>query len=400
MLLVLIIILILIWAAVVWSIYSNFLVFYSNFSETENYHKAYYTSISALERWELVVKQRLPWYQWYGWRYRSWATSSNLSTWSYHNWDSDWVISSNFSYLSNNWEPSKVIRSVDSRTTKVPKTTWNVEFTLRSSDSYNYNAMDYENGEIFLLYYDKSDGSPYKKAVCPVDSSSTDCVWTKLTSISWKIRLPKHLVDSWGFTVLDTWMALIWVSNELPGDDTIVDRQIRWTYDNYPYTIFSTQKVHSGGKVEYSKDSIFRESDLNNSSDHSIDFSFWGGRNTIQWIHGEWTLSRSQSSVPATIISQRESVLNGVGFQWLFNNTYTKKNQIRFSLLNLVKDKNWKIYPFLEYKINFNVNWWSGVSDKYFTIKWEWAFSDFEVNTIVQKPTVKDTVLWDFTSIF
>ena len=54
MLAILIIILVLLWAAVVWSIYSNFLVFYSNFSESENYHRAYYASISALERWELV----------------------------------------------------------------------------------------------------------------------------------------------------------------------------------------------------------------------------------------------------------------------------------------------------------------------------------------------------------
>jgi hypothetical protein len=396
MLLVLIIILILIWAAVVWSIYSNFLIFYSNFSETENYHRAYYASISALERWELVVKQRLPWYQWSGWRYRSWTTSSKRNTWSQNSslLTTDWVISSNFSYLSNDREPSKIIRSVDSRTTRIPKTTWNVEFTLRSSDSSSYNAMDYENAEVFLLYYDNpsSNESQYKKA------TSTWCSQSFPSSISWRIRLPKHLIDAWGYTVLDTWMSLIWVSNELPGDDTIVDRQIRWTYavglDYYPYTIFSTQKVHSGGKVDYRKDSIFRESDLNNSSDHSINFGFWGGRNTIQWIHGEWPLSRSQSNVPATIISQQENSLKNKSFGWIFQNS-TKK-QIRFNLLNLVKDRNWKIYPFLEYYINF----WAPVSDKYFTIKWEWAYHDFEVNTIIQKPTVKETVFWDFTSIF
>jgi hypothetical protein len=39
------------------------MVFYSNFSETENYHKAYYASISALERAELVIKQRQPGYE-------------------------------------------------------------------------------------------------------------------------------------------------------------------------------------------------------------------------------------------------------------------------------------------------------------------------------------------------
>ena len=66
MLVILIVILILIWVAVVWSIYSNFMVFHSNFSETENYHRAYYSSISALERAELVTKQRQPGYEWSG----------------------------------------------------------------------------------------------------------------------------------------------------------------------------------------------------------------------------------------------------------------------------------------------------------------------------------------------
>ena len=386
MLVVLIIILVLIWAAVVWSIYSNFIVFYSNFSESENYHKAYYTSISALERWELVVKQRLPWYKWYAWRYRNWTTSSNQSTWSYNNWNPDWVISSNFSYLSN-WEPSELIRSVDSKTTKIPKTTWNVEFTLRSSDSYNYNAMDYENAEIFLLYYDKSNDSPYKKAKCETNSTSNDCARASASSIVWSIRLPKHLIDAWGFTILDTGMALIWVSNESPGDDAIVDRQIRWTYSNYPYTIFSTQTINTGKKVDYSRDSIFRESDFNDSSNnHASAFNFWGSRNPLQWHHGMF--------VKPTIISQQESNISRLRFSGLF--AYSKKNQIRLNLLNLVKDINWKIYPFLEYYVNF----WTTVSDKYYTIKWEWAFSDFQVNTIIQKPTVKESVLWDFTSIF
>lgn len=396
MLVVLIIILVLIWAAVVWSIYSNFMVFYSNFSESENYHKAYYTSISALERWELVTKQRLPWYTWYAWRYRSWTTSSNQSIWYL---GSDWVISSNFSYLSN-WEPSKIVRSVDSRTTRIPKTTWNVEFTLRSSDSYNYNAMDYENAEIFLLYYDWSSDSPYKKAKCDVNSSSNDCLQSRPWSITGRIRLPKHLVESWGFTVLNTWMALIWVSNDLPGDDTIVDRQIRWTYNNgpdkYPYTVFSTQSIHSGKKVNYRKDSIFRESDFNNSPNHALNFRFWNNWNPFIWNHWEWIWAAQPTSVESTIISQAESSLKSFKFSWLFTSNNTQKNQIRFNLLNLVKDKNWKIYPFLEYYVNF----WTGVSDKYYTIKWEWAFSDFQVNTIIQKPTVKESVLSDFTSIF
>ena len=94
MLLTLIIIVALIWAAVIWNIYSGFITFYTNFGEIENYNKAYYASIAALERAELVTKQRQPWYDWSGW----WI--NDISSWSYNNWCSDWIIDNNFSYLS------------------------------------------------------------------------------------------------------------------------------------------------------------------------------------------------------------------------------------------------------------------------------------------------------------
>ena len=386
MLVVLIIILVLIWAAVVWSIYSNFIVFYSNFSESENYHKAYYASISALERWELVTKQRSPGYVWSGW-FILWQSSWSANN-TYLSTDNNL---SSFSYLWDNLDISTVFRSVDSRTSRIPKSwMWNVEYTFRSSDSKDYNAMDYDNSEIFLLYYDRSQYSPYKKTVCTTDSS-TPCIRSSPSSINWKIRLPKHLIDSWGFLSLDTNYPLIWLYNEMPGDDTIIDRQIRWTYDNNTYTIFSTQKFHSGRKIDYTNDSIFRESDFNNPSNYTLSFNFWNNWNPFTSNHG-W---HSASHVQPTIISPKE---NDIKSDHKFSEVLrkSKKNQIRFNLLNLVKDIDWKIYPFLEYYINF----WTGVSDKYFTIKWEWAFSDFEVNTIIQKPTVKESVLWDFTSIF
>ena len=95
MLLTLVIILILIWSAVVWSLYSNFLTFYENFTEAENYHKARYASIAAIERAELVIKQREPGYIWSWWR----KLGEYTSAWY---WWSDGIVSwSGFSYLTN-----------------------------------------------------------------------------------------------------------------------------------------------------------------------------------------------------------------------------------------------------------------------------------------------------------
>ena len=395
MLLLLIIILVLIWAAVVWSIYSNFLTFYSNFSETENYHKAYYAAISALERGELVVKQRSPWYEWKAWRYRNW--SSRTWTWSLNanNWKSDWVISTDsFSYLSNNNRPSEMIRSVSSRTQTIPASwKWNVEFLLRydsndSNNSKNYNMMWYEDAEVFLLYYDNVNSNPYNK------TSEKNCTPSNPSLITGNIRLPQKLLSD-NFTTLDTDAILVWTNNQIPKDDAIVDRQIRWLYLKpwqplpVSYTIYSTQKTRNNNKeVDYRSDTIFRESDINNN----LKFKFENSWNPIQYTntnyHGkDWK---------ATIISQLEGDIKNLNFKKVFTNTQFWQNQLRFSLLNLIRDRKLKIYPFLEYQINF----WTDVSDRYYTINGKWNFSDFEVNITRQKPTIKETVLWNFTSIF
>lgn len=396
MLLLLIIILVLIWAAVVWSIYSNFLVFYSNFSETENYHKAYYAAISALERGELVVKQRSPWFKWFAWRYRN--QNTNTKQWTWFNW-SDWVITSDFSYLSDNNKPSEIIRSVDSlaenwRIPEIEK--WNVEFLLRSTDSENYNMMWYEDAEVFLMYYDSSSDDPYTRNKC---TDNWSCGKSSPNEITWKIRLPQKLLLSGDFTLLDTNSILVWTNNQLPKDDAIVDRQIRWKYTDtskpiptVTYTMYSTQKTKNNNKdVDYHSDTIFRESDINNNS---WSFMFSNSWNPIQYTN----INYHGKDWKATIISQFEETINNLkSFTALLGpGSKSSENQLRFSLLNLVKDHNLKIYPFLEYYIDF----WTEVADRNYTINGKWSFWDFQVNIPRQKPTVKETVLWNFTSIF
>jgi hypothetical protein len=73
---------------------------------------------------------------------------------------------------------------------------------------------------------------------------------------------------------------------------------------------------------------------------------------------------------------------------------------LRFSLLNLVLWW-WHLanrYPFLEYYVDF---WPTNiVSDKYFTIQTEWNFWDYKVDTIIYKPTITESILRSFTTIF
>ena len=396
MLTILIVILVLIWAAVVWSIYSNFMVFYSNFSETENYHRAYYASISALERAELVTKQRQPGYEWSG------GFINGVWTWSFSDGGSDKSLPF-FSYYWDNKDDTSVFRTIKSKTNRIPATwEWDVEWMLSynnpnnpndSANSSNYNMMNYENAEVFLLYNDKSSDNPYKKVSSDLESSNNDLEKASLRIIKWEIRLPKLLKDK-SFWNVDENTSFVWQNGVLPPNDAIVDWQIRWIKTK-PFVIYSTQSVDFGGndvKIDGIGDSVFRESDINNT----LNFEYWTNGWSPFKDRTRKILSDFVNSNPSiTVIGE---AWNDVSGEWDFKHILDKwyATQLRFSLLNLLQWSGNNIYPFLEYYIYF----WGMVPDKYFTIDAEWAYKDYKVNMIIKKPTIKESVFWSFTSIF
>ena len=374
MLLTLVIILILIWAAVVGSLYSNFLVFYQNFTETENYHKARYAAIAATERAELVIKQREPWYIWSWW----WILGETSFTW---NSPSDKLIS-DFSYLSNDnssVNKSTIFWDINSRTTRIPKENqWNVDKLLATWDSLNYNAMDYENAEVFLLYYDdKLTQNPYKPTNCSI---AWDCQKSNLASISWSIRLPPLIHETFGdlddnHSLFQEW----WYK-----DDALVDRQLKWNFNGTPFTVFATQRA--AWAEASNEDSAIRESNLN----HWVNLLFynsWDPRKDIRHL---------QPPTP-TIVSQSYDTLTGYTFNTMFSAGSISDLQLRFSLLNLVL-WGWtlsKRYPYVEYYLDF----WGMVPDKYYTIKTEWNYGDYKIDTVIYKPTIVESILRSFTTI-
>lgn len=405
MLIALVIILLLIWAAVVWSIYSNFTVFYSNFAESENYHRAYYNSIAALERAELVIKQRSPWYVWHWWWELGGVNKWSYDEWGPKEWGSDRVIDKDFSYISDSHSQniSSIFWEINSRTTEIPSEwNWDIDTMLAAADSEDYNMMDYKDSQVFLLYYDKSQWNPYAKTKC--SDISDPCEQSYLSSIEWTIRLPWKLKASFG--LLDTTKALVvgW-----PKNDAIVDWQIRWRYydsnnKSYPFNIYSTQRYY-GEDIEDSYDSAIRETDIN--PDDGLNFEF------SQSPHGKNKRSPTNrwdslsSTEDLTIISPKESEIKGDNkvqtkrFNAILSESNYKEKQLRLSLLNLLKslkttDTVNMVYPFLEYKVNF----WTDISDKYFTISAKWNYDDYQIDKLLRKPTNKESVLWSFTTIF
>ena len=374
MLLSLVLILLLIWAAVVGSLYSNFIVFYKSFSETDSYNKAYYTSIAGLERWELVTKQREIGYvgSWW-WK---WMTSTPSI-------DSTDYIESGFSYLVES-EDTNLLRDVNSRTTRIPKIwEWDVDWMLSTWDSIDYNKMDYENAEVFSLYYDESTtDSPYTKKSC----SSGDCTDSK-TRIKWEIRLPPKILEAfWVNWSLDATDSLVvgWRKN-----DEIVDWQFRWFTDWNPFTIFARNKANSDSAWALAEDSIIRESEIN----EKVKINSHKDTSSTQWRRQINEKKTRESKLVVVSAGSFDGVNNFEDITEESN--YTRLN-FRLSLLNLLKSKGKQVYPYLEYYLYFN----RPVSDKYFRIDGEGRYKDYQVNIIMYKPTVKESVLWSFTVIF
>lgn len=378
MLLALVFILLLVWAAVVGSLYSNFIVFYKSFAEIDNYNKAYYASIAALERWELVTKQREPGYVWSGWR--RWTTETVYE---------DDEIDSVFSYLIKS-DDTNLLRDVNSKTNRVPRIDeWDVDWML--ADSKNYNRMDYEDAEVFLLYVDDLEDTPYTKKLC---SNVGDCNDVQVT-ITWQIRLPpKTLTAFWwtngeGKWYLNNGKSLVVLWNK---DDEIVDWQLRWIHDGNQFTIFAKNKAvtEDGGQSE--TDSVIRESDINYNNWNWVNLNFWSNAFSRQP-----NVNKTKSS--KLIIISKEDDLQPDNFSDVLNPSgiihYSRLN-LRLSLLNLLESKSEMLYPYLEYYLAFD----DYIADKYFRIDGEWRYKDYQVNIIMYKPTVKESVLWNFTVIF
>jgi len=71
---------------------------------------------------------------------------------------------------------------------------------LSTGDSFNFNKMDYNMSEVFLLYrdpgIDPSNDNPYKKL------EKKNMIKSKVTKVDGHIRLPQYLYET--FRDLDT----------------------------------------------------------------------------------------------------------------------------------------------------------------------------------------------------
>jgi hypothetical protein len=94
--------------------------------------------------------------------------------------------------------------------------------------------------------------------------------------------------------------------------------------------------------------------------------------------------------------------LKGKRFSDLLALTNVTNLIFRIAVLNLLSSKSKHIYPYLEYQFSFYDEYKNpaDISDRFYTITARGKFGNYEVKLLVKKPTIKESILGNFTVLF
>ena len=398
--------------AIMLAMFSWFLPFVNTYWNIMQYTTAYYWAMSALERWALAIRYTWPWFDWESW----WDWIGN-TVWK----NIDWSINGFYTY----WDRRNTLKwSIQSSTYTVPMTgQGNVDsvFLESGSGSENFNSLTYNVTEIIPLWVVGSNaldtGNYYIASNGSYGLSNVD--------IDWELRLNpfiyKKFLGSDGGSTCNAKKSLLcdWSVNPnncpFTWDDwkdvILVSRWIRWNYSGDPITLLP--KLNTVAFQEQNGaflDSYVRRTDIfqydnscvnnsfknvcRNSSQSKPYFKFSSNINPVcRQANKTWVLNMVSPSEKTIIDSGLYRFSDIIGGGDSFN--------LSLSLVNYLwtngSHNDLNLYPFLEYRIVSN--WWK-IADRFYTVKWEWKVWRYDIKLQIQKPTLDQPTLGNFTVIF
>lgn len=373
MLLAFVIVIIMTGLAILSSVYSMFAPFVDSFWDIVNYNVAYYWAISAVERGELALKYKWPWFVWSG----GWIDQNTFGK------PSD-VVTDWFSikFENRNW----MLWNIDSRTQRIPNLgEWNIDrdFLWSGYNSENYNKLGYKWVETILLSLDDSSLDSF------YSWTSTPPWGYGWTYISWQFRLPPKVVSGFNNSLLCNDNSVTEICDpDQDGlyDDTIVYWSLKWYYWWKQFFVMPNESVAyywTEKSVNTDQDTVIRETNINALSW----IIFWDSKN----IFDAW------ASLPSTQnFDLNHDYLSWDTFEEIFSNPDYTWMQLKFTLINFLTSFSGSMYPFLEYFLVFD----RPVADRFYTIQWNWRKGDYDIKIIIKKPTFKETVAGSFTVVF
>ena len=380
---VLIVLFILFWVLV--GVYSVFSPFTQNIWDVIDFNSAYYGAMAGIERGNLVLKYKSPWFEGSGW----FIGSNNFGP------PSD-AISGSLGKLTT--DNNGFSWSITSKTSTIPaQGNGNVETSLASSDSNSFNELSYFNAEKVFLSIDTTP--------------SSEAVYTWVSSFSyftggyftWEFRLPTTVSTAFNGSKLctDIHNPDCDIDKDHVFDEITVNWTLKWNYLGNPFSIVPNSSIFysSGWTIDEKRDTMIRETVVNNNSG----MVYFGANNLVTPGYGFNPITKYKDTnnlTEHTIISSNPDLIKNKSFNELLTNDPDIPNttwlQFWFGLINLLRSANGNIYPFLEYQLNFS----SPVANTYYTLEGNSVVGNYNVKIIIKKSTNDESPIWDFTIIF
>ncbi len=400
MILLIAIVLVSVGTALVFSIYSIFNPFIENLSDIRDYNSAYYWAMASIERANLALKYRDPWFQgswWWIWDDDFWEESD-------HRHPDYWILAHE---LSDNWTYWE-IESLSSW--RIPEWwEWNVEAWLQYTwtdywwPSENYNMMGYDRVEEFNFFEDTSDDNIYE-------------YWTESTQIidihamSWHIRINPLLYNRWwwdpdALLCEDCDFAWDWIDNDLI---------VSWSLDGREYDDWEAFSIIPNVAADYSwstvlsGDSLIRRDIINRvmeqTSNDNKNIHFWENKNPLNDSSiPNLTPDRSDTQKWHSTMPNNHA-LSGSDFVEIFqeDDEDLESLKMRMFIANILETNDWNVYPFLEYKFDFldSSNNLVELPSRNYDIRWVGIVGDYKVEILQTRPTSDWTYWWDFVILF
>ncbi len=356
------------------NVFASFFPFLQNIATISDYNTAYYSALSSVERWSLVLRYKQAWFQ------GSWWTLAVTSWWPLSDQSPFFGSGSN---QGNRWD-------IHSRTLTIPAL-WagNVDRFLLAPDSLNYNAIRYDTQETILLSVDATVDS--EKYYTWNNSIINYFTWG---SLSWEFRLPPAVRSI--FMVGGDPLLCTNVANPAcdPDGNYLYDEVVlNWSLLGIaavPFKIIPTINIFYYGNtpnklVNYSFDNALRASVINDT----WTIVMWDASHQFTLIDGGDFLTGH------TVVSQdtgiQQEPFGTILWWWLYHDL-----QLAFDLVSLLRSTQWAIYPYLEYRFEFPQE----ISDRVYTLVWHGRNREYDVQIVIKKPTAEWTVGGDFTVIF
>lgn len=333
---------------------------------------AYYGAISAVERAELTLKYRSPWFQWSGWFF--WTGSYGPAS----DYTPEIFSGSNYGF----------VRNIHSRTTSIPSLGMGNTDTMLSDpngDSKNYNQLGYAHLETFLLSYDTTPVlQAYYTWSTPPSYFSTD-------SITWTFRLPPKIHTLFGDVPGKLCYSIVGDCDP-DGDGIYDDVVLSWSMEGFylwnTFKIFPTIAIfyYSGMQIDTYKDNSIRESIINATGDINFGVS----------NHYSFITNGSHLGKHNVVGTDANSIESSWFSQILLDSTSFTGLRLSFGAANLFRTFTGAIYPYLEYQFHFSQE----IADRFYTIQGNGRVGEYDVKIVLKKPTIEGTVGGDFTVIF